>query len=1221
MNILKKIIKSIIVLIVIIFIIWAALVTFVQSERGQAWMMDRVVSYVEKQTQSEVKIKKVEFLLPFKLRIHNIEIHKDKALLLSAETFDVSCLSPKLLNGDMDCSYLYGKGIRIPSHPLLTSSTSQSDTSTLKTLMSMNIKIRRFFFEDIAVDDAVRRKFIPNSQIDAYLENFIFSIQGSLNSKQNKPLYLHVNLKGTSTLHAPFELQIDSKDNILELFFSGEEIEYDHKKFSLSTRASGITETWFNLFNNHDFIEPLKGNVRIKFYSHTNPIYTLLTNEMIIQTRFEWEKPEKINFFNTTLNSPHAFINGEFIYNFVSIEQGRFEGEIYNTAPFKKLYSSFPILDEGKIQGTFSGPIKNLATDFEFMTSQVVVNEFKFDNIHLKTSSVFFENNLSGNLQINFLHKKIPFAFSTNYHLKEKTFEMNQINGSTQDTTLNGEISVSVQDLMTHGHLQIISKDIEKFSSLFSSSSIKGRLDLTLDFIKSENQSLSFHLVGENFDVFNQLHADSFTADLKIDDLWSNASIIESTIEADLVKYLDYDSEKIFLTINQNSPITNEGNAHFFIKNFSSPQGSLKELKGESTFNFNQMPSSFSLKVKGHDNIFFTTSGDWTYKQNDFVAHINQFSGQFRESLFGLRSPFSVNIQPQKELVILKDLDFFLGNGAFKGELSLEKNTIDSHFEGIRIPSELLHFVAPEVPITGLFSFDSHLKGSLHSPQGKIVLTLHHIQITEDIFTTRPFIEGEVVIETITEGFAIQGSLYGIGKRPVIIKGSIPINLSLLPFSFSLNKKSPFEIGLQAEGELDPYLQLFYNDTYNLTGQTKINLVFSGLVESPKIEGKITIYDGMYESFSTGAIYKNISAELEADGKEIHLKNLVANDTRHGTITASGKLILDSINHYPFNFHIQPQQIYIIDDDHSNLTASGSLYLVGNQQKRSLQGELTIDEASLRMEQALPAQIKTVDLKYINLNGESDPFTQQVHWPLELDIKAHLPGNVHITSKNLNSEWKGFIEVTGFLSNPLYWGELRVVKGDYNLNGKKFALTQGNIYFAGPVEKKTTLYAVLSKEIGKYNTEIIVKGPTNKLKFNFRSNPSLSQREVLSYILFGRGVSDITSNQGDVLSQSFMELNSTDSSSNQTDLLTRLRNKIGIDQLDISTNDSANTGDVSVQVGKYIHDDVKVSVNRSINAASNRVSVEAKLHKNWQAQAEVGDDAQGKVMVKWKKDY
>jgi translocation and assembly module TamB len=140
---------------------------------------------------------------------------------------------------------------------------------------------------------------------------------------------------------------------------------------------------------------------------------------------------------------------------------------------------------------------------------------------------------------------------------------------------------------------------------------------------------------------------------------------------------------------------------------------------------------------------------------------------------------------------------------------------------------------------------------------------------------------------------------------------------------------------------------------------------------------------------------------------------------------------------------------------------------------------------------------------------------------------------------------------------------------------------------------------------------------------SFRSNPPLSQREVLSYILFNRGISDITPDQGDQLSQSFISLNSSEQTKSSDDFLSRLRNNIGIDHLDFTTNDNKENKDFGLQVGKHITEDIMVTVNQSMVSLSPIIAVEAKLRKNLKAQAEAGvvQDAPIRMSIKWKKDY
>ena len=148
--------------------------------------------------------------------------------------------------------------------------------------------------------------------------------------------------------------------------------------------------------------------------------------------------------------------------------------------------------------------------------------------------------------------------------------------------------------------------------------------------------------------------------------------------------------------------------------------------------------------------------------------------------------------------------------------------------------------------------------------------------------------------------------------------------------------------------------------------------------------------------------------------------------------------------------------------------------------------------------------------------------------------------------------------------------------------------------------------------------QAILKGAIGDTTLTFRSNPPMSQKEILAWILFGHGIDEITPFQVAKLSQSVFTLAG---GQDNPDIITQLRNKMGIDRLDISSTDSGGINELSLRLGKYISQGIFVSLNKSINAEANQVAIEANLTRHFKVQAEVGDNAEGKMSLKWAKDY
>lgn len=1196
MKLLKFFVKSLVVLTIILGLVWAAGAFLLQTERGQEWLVSRIVQYIENETETNVTINKVQVIFPLKLRIFDLAIKKDQAPLLSVDYADLNCLSPQLFKGKIVCSEIHIKDLYLANHPFLKGSKQTLESQN--TSFPYYVKIIKLNIEGISLEPGLLGSYVDNPHIVALLEKNIFDLTGSILNDPHKNLF-HSHLKlaaiDPTQVHPPLLLHLDLQNDNLSMHFHTSKFplknyaeQLDGCCTDISLKAHGNYASWQGILSNTKPTHPILGSYHILLKSSGGPLKAYTGQQSTLEGEFQLESKQKIDFNLYKLVSPFLLLQGHLTWDFDShIEDTHFSGQVLHLSQLAK---GHPIEGDLNFEGTLSGSIHAPSVDLKIMAPKLIAKEHVLD--HLLTSLQFSirEKTAEGTLKTSFMHKDFPYQLESAFACQPDHVRLNRFLLEGLGAPLHGQGELRLGDKTT-GHLTFQTDEVSTLAALFYSEPMNGQVGGELDFHLNKPQTgpLSIkecqaHLKAHHFECsgikINSLDADAFMKD------------------------------------------GFKGDLKFALHDIVSTDFHLDELNGETSFDLSQHENNFKLSGKGtyQEDVTFRLAGHWSKKEK-ILVHMDSIHGFLGPYPFDTLAPFDA-IYASKDDLQMNSVHFRLGEGEFKTGLKLQNKHIEASCQGIQVPSELLHFVYPEAPLTGRASFEISLKGPLDQPNGSMKLWLHHIQITENIFAAYPSINGAMDIEIQHPDLSFEGVLYGIGKTPISAKGKLPLKLSLSPWMASIDKKAPFQVNLEAEGELDPYLHLFYNDSTNLAGDAKIALGLQGSLSAPQIQGAIDITNGSYESFKTGAIYKNIQARVEGDGTHLVLKHFSAQDIKHGSISATGSLVLDPVNHFPFEFQIQPTQIYILDSDYATMAASGMLQLKGNKKEGSLQGKLNIDQATIRMEEALPAQVKSVDFKYINApeDQKATLTTSSEHeWPLDLDIHIDMPGTVKIQGNNLSSEWKGDLVVTGTPSHPILNGELRINQGDYNFNGKKFILTQGNLHFAGSLEKKTTLYVVASKEVDKIKAEIIVKGPISKLAVSFRSNPPLSQREVLSYILFGRGIADITSDQGNLLTQSFVDLKATDQTQT-ADFLTRIRNNMGIDRLDFSSTDRENK-DLSLQVGKYISDNILISINKSINAAANRVSIEAKLRKNVQAQAEVGDDAQGKVLLKWKKDY
>jgi len=276
----------------------------------------------------------------------------------------------------------------------------------------------------------------------------------------------------------------------------------------------------------------------------------------------------------------------------------------------------------------------------------------------------------------------------------------------------------------------------------------------------------------------------------------------------------------------------------------------------------------------------------------------------------------------------------------------------------------------------------------------------------------------------------------------------------------------------------------------------------------------------------------------------------------------------------------------------------------------------------------LSSSIQTVEVRYIN---EASKEKRRSHkrqykskWPLYLAIKIQADDNVHIISKGFASEWKGEILVTGTTTAPVYHGLLTVDEGNYLYNAREYHLKQGTITLSGEADQDPSVSIVAGTEGEKHGIEGVVKGPASNPQTSFRSDPPLSQKEILSLLIFNRNIADIDATQNAELNHTMTTLSSGNEG---PDILNKFRNSVGIDRIDISRKENSENTDVSVQVGKYISRGTMISFSRSITqdanniAPANRFGLQTEITNNLKVQAEVDDDGNGQLNFLWRKHY
>lgn len=646
------------------------------------------------------------------------------------------------------------------------------------------------------------------------------------------------------------------------------------------------------------------------------------------------------------------------------------------------------------------------------------------------------------------------------------------------------------------------------------------------------------------------------------------------------------------------------------------------ELFFSTAINLSQLAWPYNLSIEGKsENIQLQSKGNWTASE-DFLLQISLLEGVAANHSFSLKQP--TKLQLRQGTIELSPLDFVIGQGTFFTTFDYTPEHVTIYGRGSDIPLDLLTLVHPGVSFKGSFNGEIKLNGIPNELLGEIQADIQNATFDSQISLAKiPPLNGSFQAKIIPQQLEASGTLYGIGSLPMDFSAHIPLEISFTPALIKIDLEKQFDLHMNLSGEIAPLLQMVMTHTTSVTGQASTELNINGTLAKPKISGKIILENGSYESLLSGAMFKDIKATIEGDGEELRLISLSAIDSDQGSISGSGSIALNPSRLFPFDIEMELKQATLLHLDYARATASGKIQFQGNLEKQNLSGIVAIDKATIQIPEEVPAKMRALQVTYIN-HPPDIPLPSYIEQknrtknPIHLNLQLNVPKRAFVQGKNFTSEWQGAITITGTDENPLLNGGLEVIKGEYFLNGKKFKVTHGVIDFSGDPANKTSLYVSAGQEIEDIKVEVVLKGSIKQPKITFRSNPPMSQKEILSWILFNRGTSSITASENAELRKSIVTLSGGDAG---TDILGKIRRSFGIDRIDISSKDSKDTNEVSLRVGKYISRGLFLSVNKSINGEANQVSIEANISRYIKAQAEVGDNAEGKMILKWQKDY
>ncbi|ASK88266.1 translocation/assembly module TamB domain-containing protein [Sphingorhabdus sp. SMR4y] len=357
-------------------------------------------------------------------------------------------------------------------------------------------------------------------------------------------------------------------------------------------------------------------------------------------------------------------------------------------------------------------------------------------------------------------------------------------------------------------------------------------------------------------------------------------------------------------------------------------------------------------------------------------------------------------------------------------------------------------------------------------------------------------------------------------------------------------------------------------ETFDLTGPVAASADVSGSLANPQIRGQVRTSNARLESPLTGTVISNIRTVGQFDGSRLVLPELTGTTAGGGTVSGSGS----------FNFAVAPgegigitmdvnaEQAALIARDDFAATVTGPIKIRSSVNGGLISGDVLLNRSYFRFGRAsATASLPDIKTREINRRADERPVvTRSRPWQFALTAKA--PNRLRVEGLGLDSEWGADLRISGPVDNFAMVGTANLIRGNYTFAGRRFTLQRGAIRFVGNQPVNPTLDIEAEANLTGLNATINVTGTGNQPEIAFTSIPALPEDELLSRILFGASIADLSAPEAVQLAAAVASLNS----GGGLDPINQLRKAVGLDRLRILPSDTDTGTGTSIAAGKYI---------------------------------------------------
>lgn len=625
----------------------------------------------------------------------------------------------------------------------------------------------------------------------------------------------------------------------------------------------------------------------------------------------------------------------------------------------------------------------------------------------------------------------------------------------------------------------------------------------------------------------------------------------------------------------------------------------------------------FTVTANGqyHGNAQLTTEGSFSSSGDRQNLLMRTFNLQAGAHTVRLQQPVRVTRLPER--VEIEPLTLALDDGSLDVSLQQRAGQLDLNLEFTAVPLDLTQLADIPVAVGGRLNGSVDFQAEGQTASGTVALRLADLNMRGGAAQVTG-LGGNIDGTWNGEQLSLTSRITGGDDRRIEVAGTLPLVYQPSTGGAELPPDGPLDLKATWQAEMAPLWPAIGSDDDFLSGQLSADVSVAGTVAAPEMNGQLRLRGGSYRNVSFGTRLSDLTADVTLTPGHATIENVSAVGPKGGTFSASGTADFPTGGLPAVDMTVAFDKLQALDRPDVTARVSGEVNYTLNDNKSLLSGMVTTNNVEARLIAPASSDVVSLDVTEVPAPRHTTAVVEapeETAPPMQLDIQVDIPQELFIRGRGLDSEWKGDLHVAGPADAFTITGNVNIIRGNFSFAGKRFALTKGDVRFNGNHPINPDVDIVAEYETTNLTAMVNIGGTAQNIEISFSSNPAMPEDEILSNILFEKGVNNLSALEAVQLAAAMRSLATGGSGG----LMGSARSALGLDVLSFGSSD-AGDGTV-VRGGKYITKNVYVEVQSGTEPGSERVGVEVEVTRNLSVESHVVETTGGDIGLYWKKDY